>query len=418
MARVGCILGSIVATLLSTTPLGSYPYDGYVHTGITRLERIRLSMEGTIKGPKLLPGQKKTLSEIRLNLISERGAQRSVLSAVDMDLQKQIEALFPNRDESYALSVLDITPGRPIRYAERNGSRQFVPGSVGKLAVVAGLFAELQRLYPQDTEKRRELLRTRMVTGGKWTITDSHDIPVFDPVTKSYTSRRPSQEDTFSLYEWTDHMMSASANAAASVVWKEVILMRVFGTQYPPTLEQEQAFFEKTPKSELTQVVVSTVNDPLREAGIDGRSWHLGNMFTSMGKKMAPGNGGSTATPRGMLLFLLALEQGNVVDDWSSLEIKRLMYMTARRIRYASSPALDEAAVYFKSGSQYKCKEEPGFNCGKYLGNVENYMNSVAIVEHPDGRTYLVVLMSNVLRKNSAVEHQSLATFIDKILIK
>ena len=105
-----------------------------------------------------------------------------------------------------------------------------------------------------------------------------------------------------------------------------------------------------------------------------------------------------------------------VVDAWSSLEIKRLMYMTARRIRYASSPRLNNAAVYFKSGSQYSCKQEEGFTCGKYMGNVENYMNSVAIVEHDDGRAYMVVLMSNVLRKNSAVEHQSLATFIDKIL--
>ena len=50
--------------------------------------------------------------------------------------------------------------------------------------------------------------------------------------------------------------------------------------------------------------------------------------------------------------------------------------------------------------------------------NVENIMNSVIIVEQPDGRIYLVGLMSNILKKNSAVEHQSLATFIDRILKK
>jgi hypothetical protein len=94
------------------------------------------------------------------------------------------------------------------------------------------------------------------------------------------------------------------------------------------------------------------------------------------------------------------------------------MYMTARRIRYASSPRLNDAAVYFKSGSLYRCKPEPDFECKKYEGNVENIMNSVAIVEQPSGRTYMVGIMSNVLRKNSAVEHQSLATFIDKILAK
>ena len=106
------------------------------------------------------------------------------------------------------------------------------------------------------------------------------------------------------------------------------------------------------------------------------------------------------------------------MDQWSSLEIKRLLYMTARRIRYASSPALSDAAVYFKSGSLYRCKPEPGFTCEKYKGNVENIMNSVIIVEHPDGRIYLLGLLSNVLKKNSAMEHQSLATFIDGILGK
>ena len=112
------------------------------------------------------------------------------------------------------------------------------------------------------------------------------------------------------------------------------------------------------------------------------------------------------------------MERGKLVDPWSSLEIKQFMYMTARRIRYASSPALNKAAVYFKSGSQYKCKPETDFRCGKYMGNVENYMNSVAIVEHHDGRTYMVTLMSNVLRKNSAVDHQTIATYIDRILAK
>jgi hypothetical protein len=92
------------------------------------------------------------------------------------------------------------------------------------------------------------------------------------------------------------------------------------------------------------------------------------------------------------------------------------MYSTDRRIRYATSPVLKEAAVYFKSGSLYKCKPEEGFSCGKYKGNVENYMNSVAVVEHPDGTIYMVALMSNVLRKNSGTDHMLLAGKIDKII--
>ena len=38
--------------------------------------------------------------------------------------------------------------------------------------------------------------------------------------------------------------------------------------------------------------------------------------------------------------------------------------------RLEIAPELDHAAVFFKSGSLYSCKEEPGFRCDKYLGNV------------------------------------------------
>jgi hypothetical protein len=113
------------------------------------------------------------------------------------------------------------------------------------------------------------------------------------------------------------------------------------------------------------------------------------------------------------------MDQGKLVDVFSSREIKRLLYMTERRIRYASSPALYDSAVYFKSGSLYSCKKEPGFKCKKYHGNVKNYMNSVAIVETPAGVNrlyYLVTLISNVLYKNSAVDHQTLATYIHRLI--
>jgi hypothetical protein len=212
-------------------------------------------------------------------------------------------------------------------------------------------------------------------------------------------------------------MLSASANAAASTVWKEVMLMRAFGDDYPPSPAAENSFFADTPRARLQQIALSVVNDPLRALGIKESEWRLGSFFTRTGKKIVPGVR-SYASPRALLLFLLRMEQGRAVDAWSSLELKRMMYMTERRIRYASSPALAEAAVYFKSGSLYRCKKEPDFECGKYLGNVDNFMNSVAIVEKADGRVYLVALMSNVLRINSAVEHQTLATYIDRILAR
>ncbi|MBN1481143.1 hypothetical protein EH223_01640 [candidate division KSB1 bacterium] len=406
-----------ISLLLQLTTAMAYPFDGYEYTGIRRLARLAQVIEGKFKGTKPPSGGLRILTDIKLNLLGARGDSLAVLPAENAKLQKEIQALFPNRDESYSLALLDITPGKPLRFASQQMNRQFMPGSVGKLAIAAGLFTELQRLYPESVENRHRLLKTRQIKADRWIIYDSHEVPVFNVESNTFASRAIREGDVFSLYEWADHMLSASANAAASIVWKELILMREFGERYPVSYEEEVAYFKNTPKSQLSQIAISTVNDPLRTIGISENDWRLGSFFTKTGQSIVPG-GGSYGNPKALVQFLIALERGRLVDEWSSLEIKRLMYMTARRIRYASSPALEKAAVYFKSGSQYRCKEEPGFTCGKYMGNVENYMNSVAIVEQADGRIYLVALMSNVLRKNSAVEHQTLATFIDRIVAK
>ena len=156
----------------------------------------------------------------------------------------------------------------------------------------------------------------------------------------------------------------------------------------------------------------------MRRAGLDLERLRQGSFFSSVGKQRVPGTS-STATPRELLRYLLKLEQGLLVDGFSSLEIKKLLYLTDRRIRYASSPALADAAVYFKSGSLYSCQPEPGFVCKQYHGNIRNYMNSTAIVEVSDRRPslhYITVVLSNVLRRNSAVEHQTLGTRIHRLV--
>ena len=74
-----------------------------------------------------------------------------------------------------------------LRYACRQEKKHFQPGSVGKLLVIAGLFNELQKIYPDSFEKRQELLRTKFVRGGKWALYDEHTVPFFDPETKKYS---------------------------------------------------------------------------------------------------------------------------------------------------------------------------------------------------------------------------------------
>ncbi len=409
----------VMVGLICVSAMPPYPIDGYIESRIRRLNRLELILCGDIQDTKPIAGALKSIKDIKLNLEGTRGDSLSSLPAADPALQKAINGIFPNLHESYSISVLDITPGKPLRYASRKETSQYQPGSVGKIAVLAGFFTEIEKIYPESFEKRQELMRTKMVRAGKWAMTDSHTIPIFDPETNKFVKRTVQESDVFSLYEWLDHMLSVSNNGAAAVCWREVILMRAFGKEYPAVTDaRADEYFKSTPKSVLSDIAIAVVNEPLRSHGIAEDEWRLGTLFTKGASSYVPPKGGSTGTPVGVMKFMVAMERGKVVDPKSSLEMKRLLYMTDRRIRYASSPSLKEAAVYFKSGSLYKCRAEEGYTCEKYKGNVENYMNSVIIVEHPDGTTYIVTMMSNVLKKNSGSDHMSLAATIDKAIKK
>jgi len=222
-------------------------------------------------------------------------------------------------------------------------------------------------------------------------------------------------EDEFYLSEWLDHAISASANGAGSVVWREAMLLRKFGSAYPISWEQSVAFFKDTPKAELTALAQSIVQEPLKAAGLNTDNIRQGSLWTGTAKQKVPGTS-SFATPRELARFMFRLEQGRLVDEWSSLEMKKYMYITKRRYRYVYAPELAPAATFFKSGSLYSCQAEEGFRCRKYMGNVRNFMNSVVTVEYPAGPNpdvrYIVSLVSNVLRFNSAWDHSRFAAAI------
>tara|TARA_R110000868_G_scaffold8478_3_gene43910 strand:+ start:3801 stop:5069 length:1269 start_codon:yes stop_codon:yes gene_type:complete len=408
----------LVFASFAFTAINYYPIDGYDHTGIKRLKRLELIKSGEIKEMSKLPaGAMKSYLDIKLNLISKQDDSVECYLKVDDDFQKDINALFKGLDKSYSLTVLDMSDVNHVRFAKRNETAGYQPGSVGKLAVLAGLFTQLAKIYPDNFEDRLNLLRNKSVKSGVWGLTDEHTIPIYNIETKKLIKRQVIASDVFTLFEWADHMLSVSNNGAASILWREVLLMQAFGKAYPNlTQEEADAYFKNTPRKELTDVSNDVVNLPLRDLGITSDEWRLGSFFTKGANTYVSDKGGSIGTPIGLMKFLVQLEQGKVVDEQSSLEMKRLMYMTDRRIRYAQSPALKDAAVYFKSGSLYKCDRSKGEACGKYMGNVSNFMNSVAIVEHPNNCTYMVVLMTNVLRKNSATDHMMLAASIDKII--
>ena len=415
------LLGAALLILAAFVLPWPYPLDGYEHTGIRRLRAYAMILDGRMPGNIVLqPGARLPRDSIKLRLASINDTLDLPRDATTHpELQAGIQRIVGARDPSYRVAVLDITDPSNPRYAALKPDQGDIPGSVGKLLVLTGLFKELKKLHPTSVSARESVLRDTRVVADAFAMPNTHAVPIVADDWSGVTHRAIRLGDEFSLWEWVDHMVSPSSNAAGAVVWKEAMLINEFGSRYPPSKEEADAFFRDTPKAELTERSIRVLEEPLLEAGLDPELLRNRTLFTRGGSRIIPGRG-SHATPRALVRWLLKVEQGQIVDRWSSLEMKRLMYFTRRRYRYAFSPALNGAAVFFKSGSLYRCGPEEGFQCRQYQGNLENLMHSVAIVESPAGaehpRVYLVSMMSNVLKVNSATEHMEIGTQIERLI--
>lgn len=404
------------AAFVCVGQLAAYPLDGYEETGIRRVEGARLAHLGEAEGGFQPPGAQLPTEAVDIRLLDHPDL---ALPEPDPDFTREIEALLGEHADRYGMAVLDLSDPDKPRYAEHRGDYRQNVGSVGKMLVALGFFQALADTWPDDLEKRTSLLRDTLVTADNFSQSDHHTIRIFDVETRELIRRRMEVGDQGELWEFLDWMLSVSSNAAASMVMRDAMLLRHFGRDYPVSEDEIQRFFSETSGNDLTRLFQATFWEPVTRHSLDLGQIRQGSFFTRNGKKYVNGGGNSYATARSLMQFVLMMEQGKLVDEWSSRQFKRLLYMTERRIRYASAPQLREAAVYFKSGSWYGCKEEPGFKCTAYHGNVRNFMNSVAIVEQEiDGKKlhYITIVISNVLRENSAKAHQALGNDIHQMM--
>ena len=407
-----------LTAMLSTASSHGYPIDGYEETGIRRVEEARLVTEGEMKGTKKLPGARLTTAEIDLRLLNHKDMQ---IPEPDPEFTAQIKDLLGEDAEAYSISVMDLTDPDKPRYAEYRDTHTQNVGSVGKLLVGLAYFQALADTWPDDLDKRTQILKETIMTADGFAHSDHHTVRIFDVANRKLIRRTIQDGDQASVWEYLDWMLSVSSNSAAAMMMRDAMLLKHYGKEYPPSEEEIVRFFKETASKEKTALFQQTFWEPVTRNGLDLKQLRQGSFFTRGGKNRVNGGGNSYGSSRSLMEYLLLMEQGKLVDEYSSRQLKRLIYMTERRIRYASAPALKNSAVYFKSGSLYSCQPEEGFKCGKYKGNKMNYMNSIAIVESPAGDyklNYIVTLVSNVLRKNSAVAHQTLATRIQRLLEK
>ena len=407
----------VAASVFPAGPAGAWPLDGYPDTGIRRLEHDRLVVAGDLDGRPPPVGARLPTAAIDLRLTDQADFD---LPTPDPAFTLALRELLGDNQDAYALAVLDLTDPDAIAYAEWRGDYRQNVGSVGKLVAALGLFQGLADAWPDDTARRWEVLRDTPVIADGFSESDHHTVRFYDPETGTGERRSIQVGDEASLFEFLDWMVSVSSNSAAAMIMREAMLMRALGPDYPPTNASIDGLFDELGGRGRTELFQETFWAPLERNGFDLEHFRQGSFFTQGGKARVNGGGNSYATVRSLALYALRMEQGRLVDEWSSRQLKRALYLTERRIRYASSPRLRDAAVWFKSGSLYSCKDEPGFDCGAYRGNVRNYMNSLAIVEEEvDGRRihYVSALISNKLRENAAVAHQKLGGDVHDLIL-
>jgi hypothetical protein len=122
-----------------------------------------------------------------------------------------------------------------------------LPGSVGKILVAAAVLDALARVHPRIQDRER-VLRETFRAADEFILTDGKTAPFYEPGAEAVTNRALRAGDRFNLWEWLDHMLSQSSNAAGSLLWKEALLLRV-RCKYPPPSASERAFLKETPRA-------------------------------------------------------------------------------------------------------------------------------------------------------------------------
>lgn len=408
---------SIFAGLFFSVTAYAYPLSGYFETGIRRLDYTNMVQQDERYRHKLPGGALLKHYEVMPGWGEE---YYPGFPKAHTALSKQLTALIPPKQrDKYSIGIIDITDPYKPKLIGHNVNRTTNVGSVGKLLIAVAVLNELARIWPDNTAARFVAMRNADITADKYVLGDAHKVTLWDPEEEKHQRRELQPGDKGNLFEFLDWMMSASSNGAASMVGQQLILLREFGADYDPSSFEQQEFIKRVGARRLGQLFRAAMNDAIAAIGHEPKHLYQGSLFTRAAKNRVSGVT-SRANTKALLDIMLKMEYGELIDYFSSDLLKKLMYLTQRRIRYASNSILNASAVYFKSGSLYSCFDKT-VKCPKYQGDRINRLASVASIESPanlPSLRYIVVVVSDVLRVNSAGSHHALAKKVHRLVRK
>ena len=190
------LVAAFLSVVLAPARLEAYPLDGYEDTGIRRVEGARLANEGLALGGIQPQGAQLTTEQVDLRLLHH---QDLALPSADPDFTAQVRALLGEQGNAYGIAVLDLTdPARP-KYAEHRGDYRQNVGSVGKIVAALGLFQALADTWPDDLDKRSQVLRDTVITADDFAHSDHHVVRFFDVENRTLTRRKILDGDQGSL---------------------------------------------------------------------------------------------------------------------------------------------------------------------------------------------------------------------------
>ena len=291
--KIALALALVLAVAWGGAPAGSYPLDGYADTNMIRLEAYRLAAQGTARPSFLTEGEMLPSMAIQLSLGGHPGFS---IPPPDPELSSRLKDIIGSDAPHYGVTILDYSDPEHPRYASHNGGREQNPGSVGKIMVLLGWFQTLADIYPDDVKARARLLYEAEITADAFIRKDSHKVPKWTWGMGS-VERVPIEEgDTANVYTYLDWMASASSNAAAAMLMKELILLKHYGKDYPVPKPEADAWLESTRKAELGRIFKDALQSPLARNGLDVAKLRQGAFFSREGKKRVPAASGSTST--------------------------------------------------------------------------------------------------------------------------